>query len=54
MYILYRQLVAYGYSAVAQSVANATGASSDLMPSSKLSELLQLAKEKSKLERDFI
>ncbi|KAG0741659.1 hypothetical protein G6F57_009320 [Rhizopus arrhizus] len=40
------QLVAYGYSAVAQSVANATGASSDLMPSSKLSELLQLAKEK--------
>lgn len=46
---MYRQLVAYGYSAVAQSVANATGASSDLMPSSKLSELLQLAKEKSKL-----
>ncbi|KAG1468540.1 hypothetical protein G6F56_003777 [Rhizopus delemar] len=40
------QLVAYGYSAVAQNVANATGSSSDLMPSSKLVELLQLAKEK--------
>jgi cleavage stimulation factor subunit 1 len=50
-YLIYRvhsQLVAYGYSAVAQSVANATGASTDMMPSSKLSELLQIAKYKSK------
>jgi len=41
------QLIAYGYSAVAQSVADATGAATDMMPSAKLSELIQIAKEKS-------
>ncbi|KAI8091685.1 WD40-repeat-containing domain protein [Thamnidium elegans] len=44
------QLIAYGYSAVAQSVADATGASTDMMPSARLSELLQIAKDKNEEE----
>ncbi|RCH90394.1 hypothetical protein CU097_001834, partial [Rhizopus azygosporus] len=39
------QLVAYGYSAVAQSVADATGATTNMMPSFKLVEMLQIAKD---------
>ncbi|KAG0167437.1 cleavage stimulation factor, 3' pre-RNA, subunit 1 [Apophysomyces sp. BC1034] len=38
------QLIAYGYSAVAQTVADATGAAADMVPSSKLTELLQQGK----------
>ncbi|KAF7727069.1 cleavage stimulation factor, 3' pre-RNA, subunit 1 [Apophysomyces ossiformis] len=38
------QLIAYGYSAVAQTVADATGAAADMVPSSRLSELLHQAK----------
>ncbi|KAI8368457.1 WD40-repeat-containing domain protein [Blakeslea trispora] len=44
--LIISQLVAYGYSAVAQSVADATGASTDMLPSSKLSEMIQTAKYK--------
>ncbi|KAI8059070.1 WD40-repeat-containing domain protein [Gilbertella persicaria] len=44
--LIISQLVAYGYSAVAQSVADATGASTDMLPSSKLSEMIQFAKYK--------
>ncbi|GAN10283.1 cleavage stimulation factor subunit 1-like isoform X2 [Mucor ambiguus] len=47
MTLIISQLVAYGYSAVAQSVADATGAATDMMPSAKLSELIQIAKDKS-------
>lgn len=45
--LIISQLVAYGYSAVAQSVADTTGAPTDMMPSSRLSELIQIAKDKS-------
>lgn len=48
------QLVAYGYSGVAQNVADATGASTDMMPSLKLSELLQIAKDKSNSYRKTV
>ncbi|KAL9548753.1 hypothetical protein MBANPS3_005531 [Mucor bainieri] len=48
--LIISQLVAYGYSAVAQSVADATGAVTDMMPSARLSELLQIAKEKNEEE----
>ncbi|CDS13860.1 hypothetical protein LRAMOSA06034 [Lichtheimia ramosa] len=44
------QLVAYGYSAVAQSVADTTGATTELTPSNRLLELVQLGKYK--LEHD--
>ncbi|KAG1085046.1 hypothetical protein G6F42_021551 [Rhizopus arrhizus] len=45
--LIISQLIAYGYSTVAQSVADATGAATDMMPSARLSELIQIAKEKS-------
>ncbi|KAI8141496.1 WD40-repeat-containing domain protein [Fennellomyces sp. T-0311] len=48
--LIISQLIAYGYSAIAQSVADATGATTDMTPSHKLVELLQLGKEK--LESD--
>ncbi|KAI7903971.1 WD40-repeat-containing domain protein [Cokeromyces recurvatus] len=48
--LIISQLIAYGYSAVAQSVADATGASSDMMPSTRLSELIRIAKEKGEEE----
>ncbi|KAI8970410.1 WD40-repeat-containing domain protein [Mycotypha africana] len=44
--LIISQLIAYGYSAIAQSVADATGATTDMMPSSKLSSLIQIAKAK--------
>ncbi|KAI7848261.1 WD40-repeat-containing domain protein [Circinella umbellata] len=44
--LIISQLIAYGYSAIAQSVADATGATSDMTPSHKLLELVQLGKEK--------
>ncbi|KAI7863910.1 WD40-repeat-containing domain protein [Spinellus fusiger] len=47
------QLMAYGYSAVAQTVADATGATVDMLPSSRLSELLQLGKERDLDDSDF-
>ncbi|KAI9319503.1 WD40-repeat-containing domain protein [Dichotomocladium elegans] len=40
------QLVAYGYSAVAQNVADATGAPATVTPSNKLLELIQYGREK--------
>ncbi|KAI8366066.1 WD40-repeat-containing domain protein [Radiomyces spectabilis] len=40
------QLVAYGYASVAQTVADATGATTDMMPSTKLADLIQTAKER--------
>ncbi|CAO3599576.1 unnamed protein product [Absidia cylindrospora] len=36
--LIISQLVAYGYSAVAQTVADATGAACDMMPSSRLAD----------------
>ncbi|KAI8989419.1 WD40-repeat-containing domain protein [Pilobolus umbonatus] len=48
--LIISQLVAYGYSAIAQSVADATGASCDMLPSSKLSELLLIARERNEEE----
>ena len=45
------QLIAYGYSAVAKQVADATGAETDMLPSSKLSEYLYYGKEQGKYGR---
>lgn len=47
-YNLHSQLIAYGYSAVAKQVADATGAETDMLPSSKLSEYLFYGKEQGK------
>jgi cleavage stimulation factor subunit 1 len=47
------QLIAYGYSAVAKQVADATGAETDMLPSSKLSEYLYYGKEQGKYGRIF-
>lgn len=44
----FSQLVAYGYSAVAQNVAATTGATNDLSPSNKLSELIAIARAQRK------
>ncbi|KAI9007939.1 WD40-repeat-containing domain protein [Phycomyces nitens] len=47
------QLIAYGYSAVAQTVADATGATTDMLPSTRLAELLQIGKERDLDDSDF-
>ncbi|KAH8553291.1 WD40-repeat-containing domain protein [Umbelopsis sp. PMI_123] len=43
--LIVSQLIAYGYSAVATQVADATGAETDMMPSSKLAEYVTYGKE---------
>jgi len=43
--LIVSQLIAYGYSAVAKQVADATGAETDMLPSSKLSEYVYYGKE---------
>ncbi|KAI8099577.1 WD40-repeat-containing domain protein [Halteromyces radiatus] len=50
--LIISQLIAYGYSAIAQTVADATGTSCDMLPSSKLSELLGLGKERHQEDSD--
>ncbi|KAI9290277.1 WD40-repeat-containing domain protein [Umbelopsis sp. AD052] len=43
--LIVSQLIAYGYSAVAKQVADATGAETDMIPSTKLAEYLYYGKE---------
>ncbi|KAI8342704.1 WD40-repeat-containing domain protein [Chlamydoabsidia padenii] len=50
--LIISQLIAYGYSAVAQTVADATGAECDMMPSSRLVDLLSLGKEREQEDSD--
>ncbi|KAI9308203.1 WD40-repeat-containing domain protein [Cunninghamella echinulata] len=50
--LIIRQLIAYGYSAIAQTVADSTGANCDMIPSSKLSELIRLGKERDQEESE--